>query len=69
MLFSPQTMSPASSGFPTDLNRLWDALRKLITILAGLCEEVGIGGWRQSAYQLGCRQPTAVPGERSISSS
>ena len=38
--------------YPTDLNLLWDALRKLIEILAGLCEELGILGWRQSAYQL-----------------
>jgi hypothetical protein len=38
--------------YPTDINLLWDALRKLITLLAGLCEELGIAGWRQSAYQL-----------------
>ena len=38
--------------YPTDLNLLWDALRKLIEILAGLCAELGIAGWRQSAYQL-----------------
>jgi len=37
--------------YPTDLNLLWDALRKLIEILAGLCAELGIAGWRQSAYQ------------------
>ena len=38
--------------YPTDLNLLWDALRKLIEILAGLCAELGLTGWRQSAYQL-----------------
>jgi hypothetical protein len=38
--------------YPTDINLLWDALRKLIAILAGLCGELGIAGWRQSAYQL-----------------
>ncbi len=38
--------------YPTDINLLWDALRKLIAILAGRCGELGIAGWRQSAYQL-----------------
>ena len=38
--------------YPTDLNLLWDALRTLIRLVAGLCEELGILGWRQSAYQL-----------------
>ncbi len=38
--------------YPTDLNLLWDALHTLIGLVAGLCEELGILGWRQSAYQL-----------------
>ena len=38
--------------FPTDINLLWDAIRKLIEIVAGLCEDLGITEWRQSAYQL-----------------
>jgi len=38
--------------YPTDINLLWDAIRKLIEILAGLCEELGITEWRQSAYRL-----------------
>jgi IS5 family transposase len=38
--------------FPTDINLLWDAIRKLIEIVAGLCAEIGITDWRQSAYQL-----------------
>jgi hypothetical protein len=38
--------------YPTDLNLLWDALRTLIGLIAGLCEELGILGWRQSAYRL-----------------
>jgi IS5 family transposase len=38
--------------FPTDINLLWDALRKLIEIIAGLCAEFDVPGWRQSAYQL-----------------
>jgi transposase, IS5 family len=38
--------------YPTDLNLLWDALRTLIRLIAGLCAALGILGWRQSAYQL-----------------
>ncbi len=38
--------------YPTDINLLWDAIRKLIEIVAGLCAEIGITEWRQSAYQL-----------------
>ena len=38
--------------YPTDLNLLWDALRTLIRLSAGLCEQFGILGLRQSAYQL-----------------
>ena len=38
--------------YPTDINLLWDAMRKLIEIVAGLCEELGLTEWRQSVYQL-----------------
>lgn len=38
--------------FPTDINLLWDAMRKLILIVAGLCADDGLSGWRQSAYHL-----------------
>lgn len=38
--------------FPTDINLLWDAIRKLVEITARLCKEFGVAGWRQSAYQL-----------------
>jgi hypothetical protein len=38
--------------FPTDINLLWDAMRKLILIVAGLCKDFGLSGWRQSAYHL-----------------
>ena len=38
--------------YPTDINLLWDAMRKLIEIIAGLCADVGMTDWRQSAYQL-----------------
>ncbi len=45
-------VSKTDVHFPTDINLLWDAIRKLIEIIAGLCDDVGIAGWRQSAYQL-----------------
>ncbi|HYN76715.1 MAG TPA: ISNCY family transposase [Lamprocystis sp. (in: g-proteobacteria)] len=42
----------ADVHFPNDIKLLWDAIRKLIEIIAGLCDEFGVAGWRQSAYQL-----------------
>ena len=34
--------------YPTDANLLWDAARKSIEILAVLCEEYGVSGWRKA---------------------
>lgn len=36
--------------YPTDINLLWDAMRKSITLSAQWCEELGMSDWRQSAY-------------------
>ena len=38
--------------YPTDINLLWDALRKTIEISAQLCQAHGLSDWRQSAYNL-----------------
>ena len=38
--------------YPTDINLLWDAMRKTIEIAADLCQEHGLTEWRQSAYNL-----------------
>jgi hypothetical protein len=38
--------------YPTDINLLWDAIRKLIELMAVLCTTLGMTDWRQSAYQL-----------------
>lgn len=38
--------------FPTDINLLWDAIRKIVTLITPLCADHGITSWRQSAYQL-----------------
>ncbi len=43
-----------SVHYPTDINLLLDALRKIITLTADYARETGLGGWRQSAYN--CRQ-------------
>lgn len=38
--------------YPTDINLLNDALRKVITLTAQWCEEHGLTGWRQHAYNV-----------------
>jgi len=39
--------------FPTDINLLWDALRKTIQISAQFCNTYDLTEWRQSQYLLG----------------
>lgn len=36
--------------YPTDINLLWDAMRKTITLTAQWCEDLGMSDWRQCAY-------------------
>jgi hypothetical protein len=38
--------------YPTDINLLWDAMRKIITLIAAMCSFWGLSDWRQSAYNL-----------------
>ena len=38
--------------YPTDINLLWDTMRKLIEITARACHKNGIGGWRQFRYNM-----------------
>jgi len=38
--------------FPTDINLLFDAMRKVITLSADLCERYGLSDWRQHAYNV-----------------
>jgi len=38
--------------FPTDINLLWDAMRKTIEICADLCSSRGMTDWRQSEHNL-----------------
>ena len=38
--------------YPTDINLLFDAIRKIIALTAQLCSALDIRGWRQSAYTI-----------------
>lgn len=38
--------------FPTDINLLFDAIRKVITLSADLSERYGLSDWRQHAYNV-----------------
>lgn len=38
--------------FPTDINLLLDAMRKVITLTAQWCDALSMSDWRQSAYNL-----------------
>ena len=36
--------------YPTDINLLLDAIRKILSLVGGLCEELGITEWRQHRH-------------------
>jgi hypothetical protein len=38
--------------FPTDINLLWDAMRKVVTIVMLLCGDFGFTGWRKGKHNL-----------------
>ena len=38
--------------FPTDISLLFDAMRKVIELIAKWCERCGMSDWRQSAYNV-----------------
>jgi hypothetical protein len=38
--------------YPTDIKLLFDAMRKVITLSAQLCEDCGFTEWRQHAYNV-----------------
>lgn len=38
--------------FPTDINLLFDAMRKIITLMAELCVRHGLSDWRQYDYNI-----------------
>ncbi|MBW2605283.1 MAG: ISNCY family transposase [Deltaproteobacteria bacterium] len=38
--------------YPTDANLLFDAIRKIISLIAIICSEIGITDWRQSHHNI-----------------
>ncbi len=38
--------------YPTDINLLFDAMRKTILLIKALCDGLGMSGWRQSSHLL-----------------
>ena len=38
--------------YPTDINLLYDAMRKVIVLIAQLCDQQGASDWRQFAYNV-----------------
>jgi len=38
--------------YPTDTNLLFDAMRKMISLIAIICSEIGINAWRQSHHNI-----------------
>jgi len=38
--------------YPTDINLLWDAMRKVVLLTGKLCDEIGSSEWRQYRFNL-----------------
>jgi transposase, IS5 family len=38
--------------YPTDINLLFDAMRKVILLVMALCDDLGVSGWRKGLYNL-----------------
>jgi len=38
--------------YPTDINLLLDALRKVIVLIMALCDDLGVSGWRKGLFNL-----------------
>jgi IS5 family transposase len=38
--------------YPTDINLLFDAMRKVILLIMALCDDLGVSGWRKGLYNL-----------------
>ena len=38
--------------YPTDINLLFDAVRKMIAVIMTLCGQLGLGGWRQGSHHI-----------------
>jgi len=38
--------------YPTDINLLFDAMRKVVVLIMALCDNLGVSGWRKGLYNL-----------------
>ena len=38
--------------YPTDINLLWDAMRRIIELIAAMCAQASVTQWRQSGHIL-----------------
>lgn len=38
--------------YPTDINLLFDAMRKVMLLIMALCDDLGVSGWRKGVYNL-----------------
>ena len=38
--------------YPTDINLLFDAMRKVILLIMALCDDLSVSGWRKGVYNL-----------------
>ena len=38
--------------YPTDINLLFDAIRKVITLIALICSEIGFSEWKQNRHNI-----------------
>jgi hypothetical protein len=38
--------------YPTDINLLFDAMRKVIVLIMALCDDLAVSGWRKGGYNL-----------------
>ena len=42
-----QLLQKLNVHFPTDINLLLDAMRRIIVLIMALCDSLGVKGWRK----------------------
>jgi hypothetical protein len=46
------TVTKTNVHYPTDINLLWDAMRRIIVLIMALCDSLGVKGWRKGIDNL-----------------
>jgi hypothetical protein len=46
------TVTETNVHYPTDINLLWDAMRRIIVLIMALCDSLGVKGWRKGIDNL-----------------